>query len=235
MKKVSISWRRYLLPPLHEEGPKFIVIFGVISLVIGCLWHPLGWVGLAATLWCYSFFRDPVRYVPSREGLVVTPASGIVQMVGLAVPPPELGLGSEPRPRVCVFMSVFDCHVNRIPVAGKVTHVVYRPGKFFDASLDKASEDNERNGLRIELDDGRDLGVVQIAGLVARRIRCDAREGQLFKTGERFGLIRFGSRVDVYLPIGTHPLVVCGQNALSGETILADLASAEPERDGTVI
>ncbi len=235
MQKVSIPWQRYLLPPLHPEGPLFVGGFAVASLLLTWAWHPLFWLGLPLTLWCYSFFRDPVRYVPNREGLVVTPASGIVQMVGLAVPPPELGLGSEPRPRICVFMSVFDCHVNRIPVAGKVTTIVYRPGKFFDASLDKASEDNERNGLRIERADGRDVGVVQIAGLVARRIRCDAREGQLFQTGERFGLIRFGSRVDVYLPIGCHPLVVCGQNALSGETILADLNSVEAERSGSVI
>lgn len=235
MKKVSISWRRYLFPPLHEEGPRFLAVFIIVSLLLTWLWHPLLIVGVLATVWCYYFFRDPDRYVPSRPGLVIAPASGIVQMVGPAVPPAELGLGDAPRERICIFMSVFDCHVNRIPVAGRVTHVVYRPGKFFDASLDKASEHNERNGLRVLTDDGRDLGVVQIAGLVARRIRCDAREGQLFRTGDRFGLIRFGSRVDVYLPEGTHPLVVCGQNTLSGETVLADLASDEPLREGEVI
>lgn len=235
MKVIEIPWRRYVLPPLHEEGPRFIAVFAAIAALLFWAWWPLGVVGTLVTIWCYYFFRDPVRYVPTRAGLVMSPASGIVQMIGPSVPPPELNMGSEPMTRVSVFMSVFDCHVNRIPVGGTVVKVAYRPGKFVNASLDKASEDNERNSLHLRTADGKDLAVVQIAGLVARRIRCDVKDGQAVGTGERYGLIRFGSRLDVYLPEGTHPLVVCGQVAVSGETVIADLDSAEPQRDGATI
>lgn len=232
MKVIQIPWQRYLLPPLHEEGPRFVAVFAVISLILAWLWLPLLVIGVPATVWCFFFFRDPQRYVPQRVGLMVSPASGIVQMVGESVPPRELEMGDTPLMRVSIFMSVFDCHVNRVPVAGEIIRSVYRPGKFLNASLDKASEDNERQSVRLRTEDGREIAFVQIAGLVARRIRCDLREGQSMKTGERFGLIRFGSRLDVYLPPGTNPLVVLGQNCISGETILADLSSDEPARDG---
>lgn len=232
MKAIQISWRRYLLPPLHEEGPRFLALFFVLAAVLAWIWLPLLVVGAVLIVWCFFFFRDPKRYVPTRPGLMVSPASGIVQMVGPSVPPPELEMGDAPLTRVSVFMSVFDCHVNRIPVGGEIIKEVYRPGKFMDASLDKASEHNERQSVRLRTDDGREIAFVQIAGLLARRIRCDIKAGQKLETGDRFGLIRFGSRVDVYLPPGTNPLVVLGQNCISGETILADLASDEPERDG---
>jgi phosphatidylserine decarboxylase len=167
---------------------------------------------------------------PTRAGLVVSPADGVVSMIAPAAPPPELGLGGAPRTRVSVFMNVFDCHVNRAPADGRVAAVAYHPGKFLNASLDKASEDNERNGLVIELGDGRRLGVVQIAGLVARRIVCFVAEGASLRTGERFGLIRFGSRLDIYLPLSAQVLIGLGQTAVAGETILADLRANEPAR-----
>jgi phosphatidylserine decarboxylase len=173
------------------------------------------------TVWCALFFRDPVRVTPSREGLVVAPADGRISMIAQATPPAELGLGDVALPRVSIFMSVFNCHVNRSPVAGRIERIAYRPGKFINAELDKASEDNERNSLVISTPQGR-VGVVQIAGLVARRIVSFVREGQTLAAGERFGLIRFGSRLDVYLPEGTRPLVSEGQTAVAGETILAD-------------
>ncbi|GAB3448346.1 phosphatidylserine decarboxylase [Insolitispirillum peregrinum] len=221
-----------MVPPLHEEGPRFLAIFLVLTVLLAWIWLPLVVVGALLTVWCFFFFRDPVRYVPTRPGLVVTPASGVVQMIGPSVPPPELEMGEQPLTRISVFMSVFDCHVNRIPVGGEIVKEVYRPGKFLDASLDKASEQNERQSVRLRTDDGREIAFVQIAGLLARRIRCDIKAGQRLATGDRFGLIRFGSRVDVYLPPGTNPLVVLGQNCVSGETILADLTSDEAERDG---
>jgi len=220
---------RKQMAPIHPEGYLFIGIFALVSLVLFIIWRPLGWVGVVLTLWCVYFFRDPARVTPVRDGLVVAPADGKISSVALAVPPAELGLGSESVPRVSIFMSVFDVHVNRSPVSGEVERIVYRPGKFLSADLDKASEDNERNALVIRTPSGR-YGVVQIAGLVARRIVCFVKEGQLVSTGERFGLIRFGSRVDVYLPAGTRPLVAVGQYALGGETVIADLAAiaAEP-------
>jgi len=174
------------------------------------------------TVWCALFFRDPVRVTPVREGLVVSPADGRVSLISMVMPPAELGLGDKPLLRISVFMSVFNCHVNRSPVAGRIDRIAYRPGAFINAELDKASEDNERNSLVISTPDGR-IGVVQIAGLVARRIVSFVREGQSLGAGERFGLIRFGSRLDVYLPEGTKALVAVGQTAVAGETVLADL------------
>ncbi|WP_019646860.1 phosphatidylserine decarboxylase [Novispirillum itersonii] len=235
MQVIQIPWTRYVLPPLHEEGPRFLAVFAVVTALLFWAWWPLGVAGSALTVWCYFFFRDPVRYIPSRPGLILSPASGVVQMIGPAVPPVELGMGDQPMTRVSVFMSVFDCHVNRIPAGGEVLKVAYRPGQFLNATLDKASDDNERNSLRLQFDDGREIAVVQIAGLVARRIRCDVRDGQKVSTGERFGLIRFGSRLDVYLPEGVNPLVVLGQSCISGETIIADMNSAEPAREGSAI
>ena len=216
--------------PIHREGYKFIGIFAAVTLVLFLIWQPLGWIGLALTVWCYYFFRDPDRQTPVREGLLVSPADGIISLIEPAVPPAELDMGDAPLTRVSVFMNVFNCHVNRAPIAGKVTKISYRPGKFLNASLDKASVDNERNSLAIEMADGRKIAVVQIAGLVARRILCEVSEGQALQTGERFGMIRFGSRVDVYLPDGVEPLVALGQTMISAETVIADLTSTEARR-----
>ena len=218
--------------PLHREGWRFVAAFAVLDLVLWWLAAPLGWLGLIATAWCAYFFRDPPRVTPRRAGLVVSPADGVVQMIQPAVPPTELGLPPQPLTRISVFMNVFDVHVNRTPCPGTVTGLAYRPGAFFNAALDKASELNERQSLRLRLADGRELVVVQIAGLVARRIRCEVAAGQALQLGERIGLIRFGSRVDVYLPDGVAPLVAVGQRAVAGETVIADLQSSEPARLG---
>lgn len=234
MQSAEIGWRDYLLPPLHPEGPGFVAVFAVVSLILWWLWTPLGLIGLALTIWCFYFFRDPDRVTPTRAGLVVSPADGVVQLIGPVVPPVELGMGNEPMIRVSVFMSVFNCHVNRAPIAGAIIKDEYTPGKFINATLDKASEDNERQSLVIRTADGKDFAVVQIAGLVARRIRCDVREGQNVLTGQRFGLIRFGSRLDVYLPKGVAPLVSVGQTAVAGETVLADMTATEGPREGEV-
>lgn len=185
---------------------------------------------MLATGWCVYFFRDPQRLTPTRSGLIVSAADGIVSAVDTAIPPPGLDLPAEPVARISVFLSVFDVHVNRIPMDGKVAAIRYRPGKFLNAALDKASEDNERNALRIDTPDGKRLAVVQIAGLVARRIRCWVREGDEVRAGQRFGLIRFGSRVDVYLPLGVAPLVAPGQRCFAGETVIADIRAQEPAR-----
>ena len=215
--------------PVHREGLPFIGMFALVSLILFWLWSPLGWIGTVLTIWCALFFRDPVRVTPVRDGLVMAPADGRVSMITQVPPPAELGLGDRPLPRVSIFMSVFNCHVNRSPVTGRIERIVYRPGAFINAELDKASEDNERNSLVIGTAQGR-IGVVQIAGLVARRIVSFVREGQSIGTGERFGLIRFGSRLDVYLPEGTKPLVSEGQTAIAGETILADFRFPEQGR-----
>ncbi len=218
------------LKPMHREGIPFVAAFAVVTALLFWLWQPLGWLGLGLTIWCYYFFRDPRRSVPENRGLLVSPADGVVSLIGPAVPPPELGLGPTALTRVSVFMSVFNCHVNRAPIAGRVTAVAYRPGKFLNASLDKASEDNERNALAIEMADGRHIAVVQIAGLVARRIVCWTRPGQSLRTGERFGLIRFGSRLDVYLPQGVQPQVALGQTMIAGESVIALIGQDAPAR-----
>jgi phosphatidylserine decarboxylase len=219
-----------VLKPMHPEGWKFVPVFAAVTLVLFLIWDPLGWIGVILTIWCYYFFRDPKRSVPQNAGLLVSPADGVVSLIERAVPPEGLGFGPEPLVRVSVFMSVFNCHVNRAPIAGKVTAVVYRPGKFFNASLDKASEENERNSLAIEMADGRKIAVVQIAGLVARRILCWTKPGDSLATGERFGLIRFGSRLDVYLPEGVHPQVALGQTMVAGETVIALIGQDAPTR-----
>ena len=222
------------LVPIHRAGWPFVAIFAVASAILGLLWQPLGWIGLVLTAWCAYFFRDPDRVTPTRPGLIVSPADGRVQMITQAVPPPELGAGDKPRTRVSIFLNVFDVHVNRVPADGKIEEVEYHPGTFVNASLDKASEDNERAAALLRLADGRDIAIVQIAGLVARRIICDLKEGQEVRAGERFGLIRFGSRTDLYLPDGVAPLVVVGQRAIGGETVIADLEGTEAQRDGEV-
>lgn len=214
---------RTFIKPMHPEGIKFVATFAVVTFGLFLLSSILGWIGVGLTIWCYYFFRDPERVTPTRPGLIVSPADGVVSLIEPAVPPSELGMADEPLTRVSVFMNVFNCHVNRSPVAGEIMSVAYRPGKFFNASLDKASVDNERNGLCLRLADGRQLAVVQIAGLVARRIVCFVKPGTQLQAGERFGLIRFGSRLDVYLPPGTSPLVSIGQTMVAGETVIADL------------
>ena len=221
--------------PMHPEGRKFVATFAAISVVAGLLFQPLFWIGLGLTVWCYYFFRNPVRSVPQGAELIISPADGVVSLITETQAPPELELGDAPRIRVSVFMSVFNCHVNRAPMSGTVTKIAYHKGKFVNASLDKASEHNERNGLAIRRDDGTSIGVVQIAGLVARRIVCFTREQETLATGERFGLIRFGSRLDIYLPPGVLPQVTLGQTTTAGETVLADLNAPQNGRTGTPI
>src|ERR1700689_2500151 len=216
--------------PIHPEGYPFIGGFALVSLILFWLWSPLGWLATVATLWCAYFFRDPQRTTPVREGIVVAPADGRVSSLANAVPPKELDLGERALPRISIFMSVFDCHVNRSPVAGRIERVVYRAGKFLSADLDKASEDNERNAFVIATAGGGRIAVIQIAGLVARRIVPFVREGEAIGAGQRIGMIRFGSRVDVYLPEGVRPLVAEDQSALAGETVLADFKTADPGR-----
>ena len=214
---------RLVLAKPHRAGHPFIAA-GVAVMVAGVfIRHGVFGLGLIFTLFCLYFFRDPERVRPPRAGVVVSAADGKVVSVGLAVPPVELGLGATPRWRVATFLSILNVHVNRIPVDGVVTCIAYRAGSFVNASLDKASEENERNALAIRLADGRELAVVQIAGLVARRILCEAREGDPVVAGARFGIIRFGSRTDIYLPIGVEPLVAVGQTMIGGETVVASL------------
>ena len=220
---------RKQITPIHPEGYIFIALFAIVALVLHWLWEPLGWLGAFATLWCAYFFRDPPRVTPLQDGLVVSPADGIVCSIGSFMPPAELGLGAEPMQRVSVFMSVFDCHVNRAPVTGRISRIAYKPGLFLNADLDKASEDNERNGLIIDSGLGR-FGVVQIAGLIARRIVSFVQEGQSLGVGERFGLIRFGSRVDVYIPDAASVIVGLGSRCVAGETVIAHTRADEPQR-----
>ncbi len=218
------SFRSVLAPP-HPVGRPFI-LGGVVAALLGFFvgaW--LVWLGVLFTLFCLYFFRDPERVPPARPGAVVAPADGRVVSVTEAVPPAELGLGDRPRWRVAIFLSVLDVHVNRMPASGTVTRIAYRAGKFVNASMDKASEHNERNALALRLPDGRQMAVVQIAGLIARRIVCSVREGQAVLGGSRFGIIRFGSRTDLYLPEGVRPLVEEGQLTIGGETVLAELSA----------
>jgi len=212
-----------VLAPPHKAGHPFIA-GGLALATLGVFTHPaILWAGIVFTLFCWYFFRNPERVAPPIPGALLAPADGKIVLVGPAVPPPELGLGDAPRPRIAIFLSVLNVHVNRMPAAGTVTRIAYHPGQFLNASLDKASALNERNSLAVTLPDGRTLAVVQIAGLIARRILCSAREGDPVSAGERFGIIRFGSRTDLYLPEGTVPMVSVGQTAVGGETIMAVL------------
>ena len=234
MKTIDISWRRYILPNIHNEGWKFVGIFAAITALLAMIWQPLGWIGLVLTVWCFYFFRDPERVTPDKPDLVVSPADGTVQMITKVKAPEELGLGDAKFTRVSVFMSVFNVHVNRAPAEGKILKSVYVPGKFLNATLDKASKDNERQILAMKTKGGKTLCFVQIAGLVARRILCEATEGMEYKAGERFGLIRFGSRLDVYLPEGVEPQVCLGQTMVAGETVIADLGSNALQMKGII-
>lgn len=217
--------------PIHPEGHKFIGIGAVATLIMFMLWTPLGWILAIITMFIAYFFRDPERMVPQREGLVIAPADGRISAIEEAIPPTEMGFGEEKKLKVSIFLSVLDVHINRAPVAGTVKKIEYMPGLFLNADLDKASEDNERNTMVIETRDGVEVGVVQIAGLIARRIVCFVKQDHRLGAGERFGLIRFGSRTDVYLPLGTSVLVAVGQTALGGETVLADFKAEEDGRE----
>lgn len=217
---------RNALVPVHRQGWPFVAGFFAAAVFLGLFWDGLFWIGLALTGWCAYFFRDPQRVTPIDPALVVSPADGRVSAIGRTVPPPELELGTEPMLRVSVFMNVFDCHVNRMPVDGRIARIAYREGRFVNAELDKASSENERNALVVETEHGA-VGLVQIAGLVARRIVCWTETGDAVHAGERFGLIRFGSRLDVYLPATAVPRVALDQTAIAGETVLAEFGTGK--------
>jgi phosphatidylserine decarboxylase len=221
----NVKWR---FPSVHPEGRKFAVAAGAVTLLAIWLdWELIAWILAGLTIWVAAFFRDPLRTTPRGDKLVVSPADGLITMITKVPPPPELrgpdGLADGEYTRVSIFMSVFDVHINRAPISGRVRRKVYVPGKFINADLDKASEDNERQHLLIEASDGTRIGFTQIAGFVARRILAFVNEGDTVETGQRVGLIRFGSRVDVYLPAGTGPRVLLGQRAIAGETVLGEI------------
>ncbi|MEI8321096.1 MAG: phosphatidylserine decarboxylase [Alphaproteobacteria bacterium] len=220
--------------PIHKEGLVFATLFGLVSVLLWHLTPFLGGIGFLLTAWCLYFFRNPDRVTPLRNGLIISPADGMVQMIASVIPPKEAGLGTKKHMRVSIFMNVFNVHINRIPVDGVIEKIHYYKGRFFNASLDKASEFNERQLMVVTTKDDHKIAFVQIAGLIARRIRCDVTENQEVKAGERFGLIRFGSRVDVYLPDSLVPLVCVGQKMVAGETVLADMLSKEKERIGEI-
>ena len=224
----TVKWR---WPSIHPEGRKYAVGAGFVALLVYfAVNHFIGWLLIGLTIWVASFFRDPMRTTPRGEKLIVSPADGLITMITKVPPPPELrgadALADGEYTRVSIFMSVFDVHINRAPISGRVRRKVYVPGKFVNADLDKASEDNERQHLLIEGSDGTRIGFTQIAGLVARRILAFVAEGDTVEAGQRVGLIRFGSRVDVYLPTGTGPRVLLGQRAIAGETVLAEIGVA---------
>lgn len=225
MDKVDISLQRYIFPNINSDGWRFISIFAAVTALLAIIWLPLGIIGIVLTIWCYYFFRDPERVTPQLENVVVAPADGIVQMISRVTGPEELGLNTKTFNRISIFMSVFNVHVNRAPANGKILQRAYIKGKFFNATLDKASKDNERMLLSMRTDSGKEIAFVQIAGLIARRIICNAKDGQEYKAGERFGHIRFGSRLDVYLPTDTEVLVSAGQTMVAGETVLARLGN----------
>ena len=228
----TVRWR---FPAVHPEGYRFAAIAGVLTLLLFLLWQPLGWLGVMVTIWVLAFFRDPIRTTPRTPGAIVAPADGLVTMIADVPPPRELvgesALGPGPVTRISIFMSVFDVHINRAPVGGRVTRVVYISGRFLNADLDKASEENERQHILIEDGHGIRIGFTQIAGLVARRIVPFVKQGDIVAGGQRIGLIRFGSRVDVLLPPGTAPQVVLGQRAIAGETLLG-IAGRNERIDG---
>lgn len=230
MKDAPISFQKYIFPNINQDGWKFVSIFALVTAVLGVLWLPFGLIGLVLTIWCYYFFRDPERITPQIKDVVVSPADGVVQMITRVTGPQELGMNNKTYNRISIFMSVFNVHVNRVPATGEIVKTQYIKGKFFNASLDKASKDNERQLLAMKTVSGKVIAFVQIAGLVARRIVCLAKEGDKYEAGERFGWIRFGSRLDVYLPTDVEPLVCVGQTMTAGETILANLTAQTQER-----
>jgi phosphatidylserine decarboxylase len=217
--------------PIHSDGIKFVAVGAGIALLLFLLWPPAAWLAVGATVWIAYFFRDPARVTPLREGLVIAPADGRICAIEPVRPPVELGLGEAQRVRISIFLSIFDVHINRAPVAGRIIRSIYVPGSFLNAATDKASEENERRGIVIDAGANNDIAIVQIAGLIARRIVTFVSEGDRIGVGERLGLIRFGSRVDLYLPPSRGTLVAVGQRAVGGETVIADLRSSEPERE----
>ena len=223
---------RRVLAPLHPDGFKFVGIGVLATLLLFLLWVPAGWIAAIATLWMVYFFRDPWRVTPTRPGLLISPADGIVISIAAAPPPPELGMGDMAVVRIGIFLNIFDVHVTRAPVGGRVAAMRYTKGRFVNASLDKASLDNERLALRIAPAEGPEIAFVLVAGLVARRIVCHLYDGQQVATGQRIGIIRFGSRVDIYFPPPYVPMVVAGQRMIGGETVLADRLAQEPPRQG---
>lgn len=216
---------------IHPEGWRFICIFAALAIALFFVYQPLGWLGMILTGWCAYFFRNPKRITPTQKGLIVSPADGIVCAIKDMAPPQEFGMGHTPRLRISIFLNVFDVHVNRLPIGGKIIKSIYSPGKFLNAALDKASDYNERQSLIIELADHTKVAIVQIAGLIARRILCNVKEGDTVETGAVFGLIRFGSRTDIYLPEGVHPLIIEGQRMIGGETVIADLSTKESAQE----
>ena len=218
---------RSIIPNIHKEGYFFISVFALVTIMFFALSDSLGWIGVFMTIWCIFFFRDPDRVVPMGENLIVSPGDGIIQKISKARLPKEMGDASKEFTRVSIFLNVFNVHVNRIPIGGKVKKLHYHHGKFFNASLDKSSEHNERQSILIETKNKEEICVVQIAGLIARRIVCDLKEDQAIETGERFGIIRFGSRVDLYLPSNIKVKVLEGQNMIGGETIIAEIEEAK--------
>lgn len=235
MKNLDISLVKYIFPNINQDGWKFVSIFALVTALLALLWVPLGLIGLVLTVWCYYFFRDPDRITPKIDDVVVAPADGIVQMITRVAGPEELGLQTKTFNRVSIFMSVFNVHVNRAPASGEIVKTEYIKGKFFNATLDKASRDNERQLIAMKTTSGKNIAFVQIAGLVARRIVCLAKEGDQYEAGARFGWIRFGSRLDVYLPTDVEPLVCVGQTMTAGETILARLKAQTQERPEGVV
>ena len=221
-----------IIPAIHKEGHIFIIIFFLITAFFFLLSPKLGWIGVVLSAWCIFFFRDPVRVTPVNDDLVISPADGLVQMITKAPTPPELKMDQKEMTRVSIFLNVFDVHVNRSPVTGEVHALHYHEGKFFNASLDKASIHNERQAVWVKTKDGKDVAFTQIAGLVARRIVCDLKKNQKLKSGERFGIIRFGSRMDIFLPDGVEPNVIVGQRAIGGETIIANLKGKQVKVKG---
>jgi phosphatidylserine decarboxylase len=244
MNDLLLLIKKVLFVPIHPAGRPFIAIFAVVAVILALIDDSLGWIGFLLTLWCIYFFRNPVRVTPAREGLIVSPGDGMVSMIVQAPLPPELEefrhsgdalFSGAMATRISVFLNVFDVHVNRVPADGTITKVVYHPGKFFNANLDKASTDNERSTVLMKMNHhDASIVFVQIAGLVARRIICKLSAGQAVQAGDVYGLIRFGSRVDIFLPPGVAPLVAVGQRMIGGETVIADVRSGEAQRFGEV-
>lgn len=234
MTNLNVSLKDYIFPHINKEGWKFVAIFAAITALLYCICSLLGYIGLILTVWCVYFFRDPARVTPQIKDVVVSPADGIVQMIAEVDGPEELGLQGKKFTRVSVFMSVFNVHVNRAPAKGKITKTCYVKGKFLNATLDKASKDNERQLLAMQTESGKEIAFVQIAGLIARRILCFAKEGEEYEAGQRFGLIRFGSRLDVYLPTDVKPQVCVGQTMVAGETVIANLSSGAAQVEGKI-
>jgi phosphatidylserine decarboxylase len=225
---------RWTLAPIHPDGFKFVAAAVIVMLLLFLMWRPLGWLGVVVTLWILYFFRDPWRVTPRRDGLIVSPADGVVTSIAEVSPPPELGMGEEPAARIGIFLSLFDVHVTRAPLGGRVAAVRYRKGRFMNAGREEASRENERMAIRLAPPAGPEIAFVLVAGLLARRIVCDLREGQEVAVGQRIGIIRLGSRVDVYCPRPYVPLVVEGQRMVGGETVLADRLTEETPREGTM-